>query len=476
MSPLDQLQSTFHAPSFHAGLGRREFLKLMGASVALASFAGCRNRMPDELILPYAHQPENTTLGAPRFYTSTFPMPGFSQGILVETHEGRPTKIEGNPHHPASLGAASYFAQASLLDMYSPFRLQKPSRGAVTSDWASFKAEWRKVIDAATASRKFVVLTGTVISPSLRAQLERLPTGVEWVSFDPIQRDNIYAGVEQETGSAALPFVDFSRARFVLSLDCDFLLTEPGAVANARDYMEARRNFKTQLVVVEPSLSVTGSKADRRWTMSSSKMLAFTRALVEAVRDPSAVPEGPARELAEKLIALRGQGAVIAGAAQPAELHTLVAQINRTLGNAVEYRPPQHPSFVNQTSALQALNKEMHAGDIAGILILGGNPVFTAPADLHFAEALAKVPARAHLTLHANETSAACDWVLPESHFLEDWGDVQSDDGTLSLVQPMIAPLFSSASHHEVVSFVAGANRSAYEITQSFWRARLKDF
>jgi Fe-S-cluster-containing dehydrogenase component len=465
MPPLDQPALT------HGHLNRREFITLMGASLTLAGLSGCRNKMPDEEILPFIELPENTVAGESRFFATTFPVPGFVQGLLVESHEGHPTKIEGNSIHPASNGATSLFAQASILDLYSPFRLKFPA-SKTGGDWLIF----RKALTAALETHNalsgvgLAVLTTEVTSPTLRAQLAELnralPKGTCYL-HEPVDR-----GVLGETQ------IDFAKAKRILSIDCDFLGYERRAVANASAYAAARRKSagQSRLYIAETGLSITGTKADHRWALGTKDLYNFLNQVDSALSGKAGATKD-IQALADDLKSHPGESVVIGGYALPKNMHRLIHEINQrlqNLGATIQYNPPSFKQLVPQ-GGLAELVAEIREGKIQTLIILGGNPVYTAPAELGFRAALESVSFSVHLTQVPNETSSLAKWSLPESHYLESWGDAESADGTESLIQPLLAPLHESITSHEIMNWLVAKNDSTYQTVRNYWRSRLEN-
>jgi molybdopterin-containing oxidoreductase family iron-sulfur binding subunit len=473
-------------------VGRRSFLKLMGASMALAGVSAC-TRQPDEAIVPYVRQPEELVPGKPLFYATAMPFAGSGIGLLVESHEGRPTKIEGNPDHPSSLGATDLFAQASILGLYDPDRSQVLTHLGEIRPFEAFAAAIRQVLGAQQASQGsgIRVLSETVASPTLGSQIDEFRTRfpqAKWVQWEPFGRHNVREGSRLAFGEYVDPQYSVEKADVILSLDSDFLVTGNGAITHARAYasrrkIEGDRSLRNRLYSVESSPTNTGTKADHRLLLRPSDIGAFAHAVAAqlgvAGANAGSLPEsaqawvGP---LVKDLQNARGRSLVVAGEGQPAAVHVLAHAMNDVLGNVgntVVYTPPveTHPS--DQRTALAELVGEMNAGTVSMLLILGGNPVYTAPSDLKFAEALDKVPLRASLSQFHDETAALCHWHIPETHFLEAWSDVRGHDGTVSIVQPLIAPLYNGHSAHEVVSTLSEAGvRSGYDIVRSYWSAQ----
>jgi molybdopterin-containing oxidoreductase family iron-sulfur binding subunit len=473
-------------------VGRRGFLKLMGASMALAGVSAC-TRQPAEDIVPYVRQPEELIPGKPLFFATAMPFAGSGVGLLVESHEGRPTKIEGNPDHPSSLGATDLFAQAAILDLYDPDRSQVLTHLGEIRPFEAFTAAIREVLVAQEAMQGagIRVLSQTVASPTLGAQIDeflgRFPKA-KWVQWEPFGRHNVREGSRLAFGEYVDAKYSVDKADVILSLDSDFLVTGNGALVHSRAYasrrkIEGDRAQRNRLYSVESSPSNTGSKADHRLLLRASDIDAFARAVAAqlgvAGATAGSLPEsaqtwiGP---LVKDLQNARGRSLVIAGEGQSAAVHALAHAMNDVLGNVgntVVYTQTVETHPMNQRTALSELVGEMNAGTVSLLLILGGNPVYTAPSDLKFAEAMTKVPLRANLSQFHDETAALCHWHVPETHFLEMWSDVRGHDGTVSIVQPLISPLYNGRSIHEVVSTLSAAGaRSGYDLVRSFWSAQ----
>jgi molybdopterin-containing oxidoreductase family iron-sulfur binding subunit len=470
---------------------RRGFLKLMGASLALAGVSAC-TRQPDEAIVPYVRQPEELVPGKPLFYATAMPFAGSGVGLLVESHEGRPTKIEGNPDHPSSLGATDLFAQAAILGLYDPDRSQIITHLGEIRSFDSFAAAMRTVLAAQASSEGagIRILTETVASPTLGAQLQEFLTRfpkAKWVQWEPFGRHNAREGSRLAFGDYADAQYAVEKADVILSLDADFLCAGNGGLRHARAFASRRRieGDRAQLnrfYAVESSPTNSGTKADHRLPLRASEVEPFARAVAFALGVAGAgaatAPEAAQRwmgPLIKDLQAARGRSLVIAGDGQPPVVHVLAHAMNAALGNVgttVSYTATAEMRPTNQRAALQELVGEMNAGTVSLLVILGGNPVYSAPADLKFADAMAKVGLRVHLGLHHDETGAQCHWHVPETHFLEAWSDVRADEGTVSIVQPLIAPLYGGRSVHEVMSALSESSpRSSYDVVRSFWMA-----
>jgi MoCo/4Fe-4S cofactor protein with predicted Tat translocation signal len=505
LADTEEFQELLHrefpenAAEWNDPVGRRKFLKLMGASFALAGLTAC-TRQPAEYIAPYVRQPEELVPGKPVFFATAMTLDGFATGLIVESHEGRPTKIEGNKDHPASLGATDVFSQASVLGLYDPDRSQTLTYLGDIVTWPAFLGAVRPALDAQRAAAALKpakgglrILTGTVTSPTLAAQIKTLlaalPTA-KWHQYDPAGRDSAREGSRLAFGQYANTVYRFDKADVVLSLDSDFLGCGPGNVRYARDFATKRRLTEgkrdmSRLYVVESTVTNTGAVADQRLPMRASEIEDFARAVgVVEGSDFSFKMEEPlkpehqkwAQAIEEDLQKHRGTSIVIAGDSQPPGVHALAHAMNQALGNVgstVIYTDPVEANPVDGMASLRELVTDMDSGQVDLLLILGGNPVYDSPADLDFAEAMRKVPLRIHLSLYKDETSELCQWNIPEAHYLESWGDARAFDGTVSIIQPLIAPLYSGKTAHEVLAaFLNDPERSSYDIVRDYWRRR----
>ncbi len=480
------------AAVWDSSLSRRRFLQVMGASLALAGLSGCLSQ-PVEKIVPYVKAPEEVVPGQPLFFATAVALGGFAAGVLVESHMGRPTKIEGNPDHPASLGGTDALTQATILSLYDPDRSQTVTQGGQPSAWDAFVAALGAELAKQAAARGagLRVLTETVTSPTLAAQLQALLQAypaARWHQYEGVHRDNVVEGARLAFGEPVGVHYRLDQADVILSLDADFLNAGPGHVRYAHDFAARRRvaeggTSMNRLYVVESTPSVTGAIADHRWPVRSSQVEEVARALaaqvgVAGVAAPAAaaIPADWLAALARDLQAHRGRSLVVAGDQQPPVVHALAHALNDALGNVgrtVIYTDPVEAAPVNQTESLRELTAAMNAGEVELLVIIGGNPVYTAPADLAFADALARVPFRVHLGLYADETAALCDWHIPQAHPLEAWGDVRAYDGTITIQQPLIAPLYGGKSAYELLSALLGdATKTSHEIVRGYWEAQ----
>ncbi|HTO86267.1 MAG TPA: TAT-variant-translocated molybdopterin oxidoreductase [Thermoanaerobaculia bacterium] len=480
---LEHLDREFQVP-IDSGVNRRELLTLMGASIALAGLTGC-TRQPTERIYPYVKPPEEVVPGEPLYYATAQVHGGYARGIVAESYEGRPIKIEGNALHPASLGGTDVFAQGFLLNLYDPDRSQTLTERGEIRPWSAFLASMRLALEKERPSRGAGLrfLTTSVSSPTLAAQmasiLQAFPEA-RWVAWEPAGRDNVYEGARLAFGEAAEPCYAFDRADVILSLEADFLGVGPAQPRAVRDFASRRRGENSnRLYVVESTPSLTGARADHRRPLTPVEIEALARAVAAAV---GAVPARAAADpfadaVAKDLLAHRGSGLVVAGESQPPIVHALAHVINQSLGNVgttVAYIDPVLAGPPNQSAALAELASDMRAGRVSTLAILGGNPVFTAPADLRFAEAMEKVPLRLHLSLYDDETSRLCHWQIPEAHGLEAWSDARAFDGTATILQPLILPLYGGKSGHEfLAAFSDQPEKTGHDLVHEHWKGRL---
>lgn len=464
-----------HAEEWEDGLSRRNFIKVMGASLALAGLSGCVIQ-PAEKIIPYVKQPEEIVPGKPLFYATAMTLGGTATGLLAKSNEGRPTKIEGNPEHPQSLGATDVRAQAALLDMYDPDRSQELLFRGNPSTWQNFMTQLRAALDENRADGGAGVrfLTETITSPTLVAQMRQILTelpNARWYQYEPVNRDNAIAGAKMAFGTPALPIYKFDQATRIVSLDKDIF--SDFNVRYTKDFNQSRvyRPDKTdinRLYAVETTMTLTGAKADHRLAVKPSQMPEIAKAIAAAVGVAGAASNGLPENIvnwvgamARDLQANRGKSIIVAGENQPPIVHAAAYAINQTLGNVgttVTYTEPFQPfADVLQIDQLRQLITEIDNGAVKMLTILGGNPVYNTPADLKLnAERMNKIPLRVHLGHYFDETGELCQWHVSEKHFLETWGDARAFDGTVSIVQPLIEPLYES--------------RSIYEVAQLFFR------
>ncbi len=473
------------------GLHRRDFLKLLGASMALAGLSACaRPPLPHEKIVPYVRAPQEITPGKPLFYATAVTYGGYAEGVLAESHQGRPTKLEGNPDHPASRGATGAVTQAEVLGVYDPDRSGDVLEGGEERLWEDFATALNETVAALPGGQGLAILTENVTSPTMGSQLQQVLTAfpeAAWYQWDPLHPDNEVAGARMAFGADVRPVYDLTQADVIVSLGADFLDSGPGRLAYARDFAQRRRVLSAEdtmnrLYQLESSPSPTGVVADHRVALKPSD-IAATAAVLAArlgVQAPdAALPAGLSQALLDAMVAdLEGGSAVvIAGDEQPPVVHALAAAINDAIGaigTTVTYvsSPAVRPAVHGEEIA--SLTAAMRAGEVHALLVLGGNPVYSAPVDLGFAEALAQVPFSAHLGLYRDETAAGCTWHVPQAHLLEAWGDARAFDGTVSIQQPLILPFYGGKTAHEVLSVLLGEDdASSYDAVRGYWQGRV---
>ena len=471
------------ASEFNDPAGRRQFLKLMGASLALAGVSAC-TRQPEEKLVPYVRQPEEIVPGRPLFYATAMPQGGVAMPLLAENHMGRPTKLEGNPEHPASLGATDVLAQASVLTLYDPDRSHNVINRGEVKTWGALVAALQSAVNASKGAggAGLRLLTTPVSSPTLIDQIQTLLEAAPQAKWH--QWDAVYGTVQGGVPSATALY-RFDKADVVLSLDADFLGFGPAQVRYTKDFSSKRRintpsGELNRLYVAEPVPTVTGANADHHFALKAREVHAFASAVAAAIGVPGvAAGELPdeartkwAPAVARDLAAHRGRSVVVAGHFQPAAVHALARAMNDALGNTgttVSYTAPVTASPADGAASLAELVADMNAGSVSTLVILDGNPVFTAPADLDFKAALDKVALRFHMGLYHDETAEFCHWHAPETHYLESWGDLRAFDGTVSLVQPLIAPLYNGHSAIELVAAMNAASGSAMDLVKNYW-------
>jgi MoCo/4Fe-4S cofactor protein with predicted Tat translocation signal len=472
--------------------GRRNFLKLMGASLALAGLGAC-TRQPTEQIMPYVKQPEELIPGRPLFFATASTLNGMASGLLAESHEGRPTKMEGNPEHPATLGACDSFSQAAVLQLYDPDRSQAVTQDGDIRSWADFLATIREL----AAAQKTVngagirILTETITSPTIAEQfrtIQKLYPAAKWHQWDPAGPHSARAAALQAFGQPLHTYYNLAHAEVVVSLDSDFLGSGPAFLRYARQFAARRRVRGNQtemnrLYVVEPTPTPTGAKADHRLPLRAAEIEEFAWALATTLGAANGPTQGPNRDvykwiapIARDLQRHRGASLVIAGEHQPPVVHVLAHVMNAALGNVgktVFYTDPVEANPVDQVASLADLVKDLQAGKVDLLLILGGNPVLTAPVEWGLRDQILKARVRVRLGLYDDETSEVCQWHLPEAHFLEAWGDARAFDGTVAIQQPLIQPLYNGRSVSEILQMLTDQpERTSYEIVKGYWASQ----
>ncbi|HKR00088.1 MAG TPA: TAT-variant-translocated molybdopterin oxidoreductase, partial [Pyrinomonadaceae bacterium] len=496
-----------HAEEWNDPVGRRRFIKLMGASLALAGLSSCVYQ-PAEKIVPYVNQPEDLVPGKPLFFATAMPLGGVATPLLVKSNEGRPTKVEGNPDHPNNrnadlndkgTSATDLFAQASILTLYDPDRSQTLTYREEIRPWTEFVARVGEALEeqrkSGGAGLRF--LTETVTSPTLAYQLKTILTEfpqAKWHQYEPAGRDGARAGAVSALGEPVNTIYRFDQAERILAIDSDFLSCGPGNLRHARDFAAKRRVTEerkemNRLYVVESTPTNTGAMADHRLSVRPSEIEGFTRAIASALNGVGVAVkmgdggQGPGagnheqwiNAVARDLKEFAGRSIVIVGDEQPAAVHALGHAMNEALGNigkTVIYTEPVEARPEDHTQSLRDLVNDIDGGRVQVLVILGGNPVYTTPADLKLDQArMSKVALRAHLSLYKDETSELCHWHIPEAHYLESWSDTRTYDGTVSIIQPLIAPLYGGRTAHEILAVFSNQfDRRSYDIVREFWQ------
>jgi MoCo/4Fe-4S cofactor protein with predicted Tat translocation signal len=472
------------------GFNRREMLKLSAASAALAGLSAC-TKLPVEKIVPYVKAPEEIIPGKPLFYATSMPLAGVAAGVLVESHMGRPTKIEGNPEHPGSLGGTDVFAQASVLNLYDPDRSQTVVLEGRISNWKAFVTAMGNVrSQLAPKGTGIRILTETVTSPSLAAQLNELLAQfpeAKWYQYEPSNRDNSREGARLAFGRPVNPVYRVDQADVIVSLGADFLTSGPGHVRYAREFSSRRAiqgpsSSLNRLYAIESTTTSTGAMADHRLPLRACDVQTFAMQLAAAIGiavpgntgslTGKAIPEWKAA-IARDLQRHRGTSLVIAGEHQAPVIHAVAHALNESLGNVgktVYFTEPLEANPVNQIESLRELVNDLNADKVELLVILGGNPVYDAPADFEFGPALLRAKLRVHSGLYYDETGELCHWHVPAAHFLESWGDARAYDGTIGIIQPLIAPLYDGRSPHEILAVLGGnAGKSGHDIVRDYW-------
>ncbi|MXX61012.1 MAG: 4Fe-4S dicluster domain-containing protein [Holophagales bacterium] len=480
------------------GVSRRSALAMLGGTASLAGLTGCDIiRRPVEHIVPYVDAPEGMVPGVPLAYATTMPFGSRALGLLVESHEGRPTKVEGNELHPFSDGASSVWAQASMLDLYDPDRSKSVRFGNEASSWEDFVAAWTEGdLGPAADGTGFAILAEPSSSPTLvrlkEALLDRYPQA-HWVTWEPVSEENADQGTALAAGEHVHALYHVDRAQVLLTLDSDFLSTEGDSVRNLRGYSRARRvneeggGSPLRHYAVDGVHSVTAANADHRLRVQSGRVAAFLARLGGALAGhglelplDAGAPAGDIDDawvdaLARDLIAHRGAGLIVAGNRQPAAVHAAVYALNSALGNAgstvTYHRTPD--TGTSSDADLAALAAAIHEGAVDRLLVLGANPAYSAPADLDLPaalESLGNAGAVIHVGAYRDETSRFARWHVPLAHYLESWSDARATDGTASVVQPLIEPLYGAKSLVEVVALAAlGESRDGRDLVRETW-------
>jgi molybdopterin-containing oxidoreductase family iron-sulfur binding subunit len=496
-------------------VSRRGFMKLMGASMALAGLAGC-TKQPDEPIYPYIKAPEDLILGKPMYFATAHPFATGAVPLLVKSDEFRPIKIDGNPEHAYNHGGSDPYSQGTLLDLYDPDRSQHVTYKGESREWAEFAEAFRDKVVSTKDGTGIYFLSATITSPTLARQWQEAQKA--WPKAKLVQYEPAIAGTFLEKGLNVQ--YDLSQADVIVSLDADFLsgASYPGFHKLVRDYAARRKqpeNGMNRLYAVESSTTTTGMKAEHRLGLRASEVPAFAAALAQAVgvsgvqaanypatanqldfvnkvAHENGVPTVESLKyvwtqeqqkflaaLAKDLKANAGKCAVLPGLYQDWSVAMLAMAINNALGNVgktvlVSSEPATLlPS--DQLGDFKALVADLNAGKVDWLVILEANPIYDAPADLNFADAFNKANTVAHLGSHYDETGQLSHWHIPAAHYLESWSDSRSYDGTVSVVQPMIDPLYGGrTAHHVFQTLLNEPMVSPYDAVRETWKTVIK--
>jgi MoCo/4Fe-4S cofactor protein with predicted Tat translocation signal len=485
-----------HSSEWIDPVSRRGFMKMMGASMALAGLAGC-TKQPDEPIYPYVKAPEDLVLGKPIYFATAFPFPTGAIPVLVKSDAYRPIKVDGNPEHSITKGGSDPITQGTLLDLYDPDRSQHILHRGENGTWPEFLASFRSTLadKKASGGEGLYFLSSTVTSPTLAAQWKKAQAAypkAKLVQYDPVNRDSAYAASKSALGDYADAQYKLDAADVIVTLDADFLsgAAQPGFHKLAKDYATRRKLESAgsgdygmnRLYAVESMTTTTGLKADHRQALRASDIAGFAAALAAGVGVGSA-PSGYTwsddaqkflAAVAKDLKANGGKSIVIPGEQQSVGVHLAAMAINDALGNVgktVVYTETVNPLPSIQGDDLKSLVADMNAGKVEWLVILNANPVYSAPADLQFGDALGKVKTVVHLGLHNDETGLTANWHINGTHYLEAWSDARAYDGTASVIQPMIDPLYAGHSAHEIVqSLLDNPDVSAYDAVRDTWK------
>lgn len=484
------------------GTSRRRFLQIMGASVAMASAVGCTRQ--HRYVVPAARGIEGRTIGQTQAYATAMEMGGVAIGLLSQCFEGRPIRLDGNPNHPVNKGSINSWAAASILGLYDPDRskaiqYKANSKTAVAEKtWDDVKSAFKSLYGELAGKqgeglRIISEASSSITTNGLKDRLLAALPKAQWVTFEPVSRDNERLGTKMVFGAPMRAHYDLSKADVIVDLDADLLGSHPATLQYTRDFATRRnpeavlskKGTYNRLYSVESNLSVTGGSADHRLALRSSDMKKFVGVLsahVQAALKQQKYGEHAFADqkvekflaaLAKDLVASKGKCVLAVGFRQPPEVHAAVHELNHLLdaqGATVNYLPAPEGNATAGHAALASLTKEMAEGKVSALFIFGSNPVYTSPGDLKFADALTKVSTSVHVGHYFDETAEHCTWHLPQSHYLEAWSDARAWNGTHSIVQPMIEPLYKSKSISEVLSLFLGQGTKSYDLTMAAFK------
>ena len=460
----------------------------MAAAFAMAGLGGCDDGEPSGSLTPPVW-PSTDVVGRGNAFATANVMAGYADGVLVTHRAGRPIKVEGNPDHPASLGATDPFGQAAILDFYDPDRASAISEQAVPSDWphllSALAAERARLTDSHGAGLR--ILTGTSTSPTMVRQigalLKRYPEA-RWHRWEPISRENLRAGASLAFGRVVDIVPKLDAADVILAIDSDLISSAPGHLRFARQFASRRNPTRTQqmsrVYAIEPIPTLIGIAADHRVPAGPHLIHSSITTLADAIlRNAPQPADAPAwlRAAIDDLRGAKGRAFVHAGPDQPVETHALLHAVNESLGGrhaTYDLIEPVDATPTEDSASLASLVADMHAGHVSTLIIIDSNPAFTAPGSLGFSDAVRHVPMSLSLMLSPNETSAVTRWTLPHVHHFETWSDARAFDGTATILQPQTKPLYGGVSPYRLLALLMGSDATAArDVVQQTWRDHL---
>ena len=473
-------QSEHHEDS---GLSRRNFLSLVAASIALAGLEGCKK--PVQKIIPYVEAEIATIPGIPKHYASTIPFKNNALGVIIENHDERPVRVNGNEKHPASMGKSDSFSQASTLEMYDPDRSRGVRLNGKKVDWSEYVKYGQSINNK--NGKGLAVLSQESSSPTMQFMHEEFKKAypeADWIVYEPINNENLYKGIEKAFGKKLQPLNRLENAQTILSIGSDFLGVEDNAIYHTRKFamnrdLEDEKSTMNRLYVVESFMTPTGSSSDHRLNVPRHEFGLVLKELAGELKklglNINAKSMNTSNHLwiktvAEDLMKNKGQSIIIGGSDLSVDLQCLIAGINSQLQAPIDYYPLDK-AHVTSMEDFKVLCQKMNKGLIDNLIILGGNPVYDAPADYKFKACLSNVKSAVHLSNSYDETSKHCQWHIAQAHFFEAWGDAMTYDGYVSVIQPQIRPLFDSRSAIQVLTpIIFKEDRSSYDTIKKVWK------
>ena len=465
------------------GLSRRNFLSLVAASVALAGLEGCKK--PVQKIIPYVEAEIATVPGIPKHYASTMPFKNNALGIIIENHDERPVRVNGNEKHPSSMGKSNSFSQATTLNMYDPDRSRGVRLNGKKVDWSEYVKYGQSINNK--KGEGLAVLSQESSSPTMQfmhKEFKKIYPDADWIVYEPINNENLYKGIEKAFGKKLQPFNRLENAQTILSIGSDFLGVEDNSIYHTRKFalnrdLKDEKSTMNRFYAVESFMTPTGSSADHRLNVPSHEFGIVLKELAGELKKLGLNINAKSmktsnhlwiKTVAEDLMKDKGQSIIIGGSDLSPELHCLIAGINSQLEAPIDYYPLDR-SHVTSMKDFKALCEKMRKGLVDNLIILGGNPVYDAPADYNFEECLSNVKSSVHLSDFYDETSKHCQWNIAQAHFFESWGDAMTYDGYASVIQPQIRPLFDSRSALQVLNpVIFKEDRSSYDTIKKVWK------